>query len=154
MLFNERRQRNNKSKELICLCFSFVPGRGISWCRFLFCAVQSLCSSYSMSTRYDKEQFAILLLILAYLHIHSRPYLYSITEKNSTESKVAIWMRGWGRNADIKYLGINMDSGHQANNLNMNEPLTSGQLIKDIPIRNTNVGEQWGTTWINFLKIA
>ena len=47
-----------------------------------------------------------------------------------------------------------MGSGHQANNLNMNGPLTSRQLIKDIPIRNTNVGEQWGTTWINFLKIA
>ena len=49
---------------------------------------------------------------------------------------------------------INMGSGHRANNLDMNGPLTSRQLIKDIPIRNTNVGEQWGITWINFLKIA
>ena len=47
-----------------------------------------------------------------------------------------------------------MGSGHRANNLDMNGPLTSRQLIKDIPIRNTNVGEQWGITWINFLKIA
>ena len=122
----------------------------VSLLQYKVYAVLLPCPNVIFST----QQFAFLLLILAYLHIYNRPYSYSITEKNSIQSRR--WSSECEAEEETQILNIsdiNMGSGHRANNLDMNGSLTSGQLIKDIPIRNTNVGEQRASTWRNFLKV-